>query len=58
MSESVDVSGKVLLCGNPVVQVNSLRYLGFFIDSNLTWKLHSDTISAKIARIVGILRRV
>ena len=54
LGDSIDVSGKVLLCEKPVVQVKSLRCLGFHIDSNLSWKHHSGIISAKIARGVGI----
>jgi len=34
VSDSVHVSGKVLLCGKPFAQVNSLWYLGFHADSN------------------------
>jgi len=56
--DSVDVSGKVLLREIPVVQVKSLRYLGFHIDSNLSSKHHSDIISVKISRGVGTLRRL
>lgn len=54
----VDASGLVTLSGKPVQQVHIVRYLGFFIDSNLSWKHHSDVISAKIARGVGMLRRL
>ena len=56
VGDSVDVSSKVLLGEKPILQVKSLRYLGFHIDSNLSWKHHSDTISAKVAREVGIIR--
>ena len=58
MGDSVDVSSKVLLGVKPILQVKSLRCLGFHIDSILSWKPHSDIISAKIAHGVGILRRL
>ena len=58
MGDSVDVSGEVLLCEKHVVQVKSLRYLGLQIDSNLSRKHHSDIISAKMPRRVGILGRL
>ena len=54
----LDVSGQVTLCGNLVQQVDHLRYLGFYLDCHLAWKCHSDAISSKIARGVGILRRL
>ena len=57
VGDSFDVSSKVLLGEKPILQVKSLRYLGFHIDSNLSWKHHSDIISTKIARGVGILKR-
>ena len=58
MDDSVNVSSKVLLGEKHILQVKSLRYLGFHIDSNLSWKHHSEIIPAKIARGVGILRRL
>ena len=58
VGDSVDVSSKVLLGEKSILQVKSLRYLGFHIDSNLSWKHHSDIISTKVARGVGILKRL
>ena len=58
MGDSVDVNTKVLLGEKPILQVKSLRYLGFHIDSNLSWKHHSNIISAKIPGGAGILRRL
>ena len=58
VDDSVDVSSKVLFGEKPILQVKSLRYLGSQIDSNLSWKFHSGIISAKIARGVGVLRRL
>ena len=56
MGDSVDVSSKVLFGEKPILQVISLRYLGFHIASNLSWKHHSDIISTKVARGGGILK--
>ena len=33
-------------------------YLGFYLDCHLAWKCHSDAVSSKIARGVGILWRL
>ena len=54
----VDARDLVILYGKPIQQVHILRYLGFLIDSNLSWKHHSDVISSKTARGVGMLRRL
>jgi hypothetical protein len=37
---------------------SNVKYLGLFIDSNLTWKAHIDYISIKIYRAVGIIARL
>ena len=39
-------------------RIEETRYLGFVIDLNLSWKKHSDIVSSKLSRGVGILRRV
>ena len=54
----LDVYGLVTLCGKPIEQVYHLRYLGFCLDYHLSWRCHSDAISSKIARGVGILWRL
>ena len=35
-----------------------MRYLGFQLDCNLSWKNHSDLVADKVARGLGILRRL
>ena len=54
----LDVHGFVTLRGKPIQQVDHLRYLGFYLDYHLSWRCQSDTISSKIARGDGILRRL
>ena len=38
--------------------VHEVRYLGFQLDCNLSWKNHSDLVAAKVARGSGILRQL
>ena len=38
-------------------QVFETKYLGFFVDCNLNWKKHSEIVSSKAARGLGLLRR-
>ena len=35
-----------------------VKYLGVLIDSNLTWKYHTDNISSKISKAIGIIARL
>ena len=35
-----------------------MKYLGIFIDQNLTWKHHSDHVAFKISRYVGLLAKL
>ena len=39
-------------------QCNSYKYLGVFIDKNLTWKHHTDHIGKKIAKGCGALAKI
>ena len=48
-----------IFCGRlPIKQVFEIRYLGFYLDNNISWKKHCSVIGAKISRGLGILRRV
>ena len=35
-----------------------MKYLGIFIDQNLTWKYHIDHVALKISRYVGLLSKL
>ena len=54
----VDARDLVILSGKLIQQVHIFRYLGFFIDSKLSCRHHSDVISSKIARGVEMLYRL
>jgi hypothetical protein len=41
-----------------IERVNSIKYLGLHIQSNLKWNTHIETISKKIAPLSGILYRL
>lgn len=41
-----------------IEQVNSFNFLGIHLDQNVTWKVHTTSISTKISRVVGILRKM
>src|ERR1043165_3670649 len=46
------------LNSSPIAQVDSTKFLGVFIDQHLTWKTHIDYIALKIAKNIGILKRI
>ena len=52
-----DINGKILLDIKHAVQVQEIRYLGFYIDFNLSWKRHSDVVAAKIVRGLRAIQR-
>ena len=55
LKSDVEKSNFVLNLGNAdLQQVECSKYLGVFIDSNLTWQQHVDYIYNKIVKFVGI----
>jgi len=44
--------------GVPIIQVDSTKCLGVYVDQHLTWKVHIKNISSKIAKNIGILSRI
>ena len=43
--------------GNSIKQVEFTKSLGVQIDENLTWNVHIEHISKKIASCIGILKK-
>jgi len=56
----INPSGNLSLFINdsPITQVESTKFLGVHIDQHMTWKVHINQITAKIAKNVGILTRI
>ena len=48
----------VKINGKSLEQCTSYKYLGVYIDNNLSWKPHIDYISKKIARACGYLAKI
>ena len=37
-------------------QTFSVKYLSFYLDCNLSWNLHCDSVAAKVERGLGLIR--
>ena len=53
-----DQSIELYLNGDSVSRVNGIQYLGVFIDENMSWHHHTEYISKKVYKTIGILLRV
>ena len=49
---------KIYLENVEIVQTNIAKFLGVLIDNNLSWKNHIEYIAKKIAKRVGIIKRI
>ena len=52
-----DCNIKIDIGGKDVKRVTSTKSLGVIIDDNLCWKEQVDSISTKVSRAIGIIRR-
>ena len=41
-----------------ITKVDTFNYLGILLDSNLSWKSHTDMLVLKISTLIGVLHRV
>ena len=49
---------KLIINREALVEITSFKFLGIFIDSKLTWKNHINFISNKLARNIGIIKKL
>ena len=54
----ISVDFQVFISGKPLKREICIKYLGIYIDSNLSWKPQIDHISEKIKRSIGILSKL
>src|SRR6218665_1447898 len=54
----LDPGNKLFIEGIAIEQVSSTKFLGIYIDECLTWKEHVKVIASKIAKNLGILRKI
>ena len=48
----------IALNDTTITKVDTFNYLGILLDSNLSWKNHTDMLVLKISRLIGVLHRV
>ena len=53
-----DLNFKIVIDGNALERVSNTKFLGIYIDENLNWKYHTQQISLKIARNIGVINRI
>ena len=53
-----DKNIKVCIDKNELTRVNETKFLGVYIDSNLSWKKHISYFSSKLSKTVGVLQHV
>ena len=55
---AVNNSIQIMIDNNIIQQVTSNKFLGVTINSDLTWKNHINLVTTKIARAIGVIRRI
>ena len=48
---------KIRIGDNEIKRVKTTKSLGIGIDENLAWKENIDSLSVKVSRTIGIIRR-
>ena len=56
-SRKISKENDIIINGCRISEVDSTKFLGVFIDSNLTWQPHIDYISTKISKNIGIITK-
>ena len=57
-NKTVNYNLKVKIDGKKLLPSTHVKYLGIIIDQHLNWSYHTDYISAKLSRSVGMLSKI
>ena len=49
---------QLLILGNPILRVESTKFLGILIDENLNWKPQAKFVIGKLSRMIGVLSKI
>ncbi len=53
-----DSNNTLLIDGNNIEQVTYTKFLGLYIDEHLTWNTHIKITTSKLAKNIGIIRKI
>ena len=48
----------LLINGRPIKKVTQFNFLGLILQSNMSWSMHTDHISLKVSKAIGIIYRL
>ena len=48
----------LLINGRPIERVSQFNFLGLILQSNMSWSMHTDHISLKVSKAIGIIYRL
>ena len=48
----------LLINGRPIARVIQFNFLGLILQSNMSWSMHTDHISLKVSKAIGIIYRI
>ena len=56
--ECIEDNISIKLQGNKLIPTDHVKYLGLYIDKNLSWNYHIKQLSLKLSRANGILSKL
>ena len=58
LKKQLDHELKIKLNGKKLYQTDSVKYLGMYIDKNLTWKHHVNNVAIKLSTANAMLSKI
>ena len=56
-TRNLSYKANVIINEQPINQVNYTKFLGLYIDEELTWKYHINHVTMKVAKMTGIMAK-
>ena len=57
-NKAINYDFKIKIDGKKLIPSNYVKYLGILIDSNLNWSFHTEVLTAKLSRAIGMLAKI
>lgn len=55
---SIDGRRAVFMNGNRILEADCVKFLGIYLDKNMTWKQHVSHLSQKLVATIGVISRL